>query len=67
MPNRSALRMRVPRALRELLGLVPVAGLRRELALGDVAGELAQRLLVLGLRERVGHRPQRSQGGAGRT
>ena len=37
----------------ELLGLVPVARVRRELALGDLAGERAQRLLVLGLRERV--------------
>ena len=56
MPNRSACADRVPRPLRELLGLVPVPGHRRELALGDVAGELAQRLLVLGLLERV--RPQ---------
>ena len=46
--------MRVPRPLRELLGLVPVARVRREVALGDVAGERAQRLLVLGLGERVG-------------
>ena len=30
----------VPRPLRELFGLVAVAGHRRELALGDVAGEL---------------------------
>ena len=44
---------RVPRPLRELLGLVAVARHRRELALGDVAGELAQRGLVLGVGERV--------------
>ena len=44
---------RVPRRLRELLGLVAVAGHRRELALGDVAGELAQRGLVFGVGERV--------------
>ena len=31
----------------------PVAGERRELALGDIAGELAQRRLVLGLGERI--------------
>ena len=30
-----------------------VAGAGRELALGDVAGELAQRRLVLGLGERI--------------
>ena len=45
---------RVPGLLGELLGLVPVPGPRRQLPLGDVAGELAQRLLVLGLLERIG-------------
>ncbi len=53
MPNSSALRIAVPRPLRELLGLVAVAGHRRELALGDVAGELAQRGLVFGVGERI--------------
>ena len=53
-PEQVGLADRVPRVLWEFLGLVPVAGLRREVALGDVAGELAQRLLVLGLRERIG-------------
>ena len=67
--------MRVPRPLRELLGLVAVARHRRELALGDVAGELAQRGLVLGLGERIrprladhaaslnGQTPNEAQGG----
>ena len=44
----------VPRPLRELFGLVAVARHRRELALGDVAGELAQRGLIFGVGERVG-------------
>ncbi len=44
---------RVPRPLREFLGLVAVARHRREFAFGDVACELAQRGLVLGVRERV--------------
>ena len=44
---------RVPRRLRELLGLVAVARHRRELAFGDVAGELPQRGLVFGVGERV--------------
>ena len=39
----------VPRPLRELLGLVTVTGHGRELALGDVASELAQRGLILGI------------------
>ena len=43
----------VPRPLREFLGLVAVACHRRELALGDIARELAQRGLVLGVGERV--------------
>ena len=43
----------VPGPLRELLGLVAVAGHRRELALGDVAGELPQRGLVFGVGERI--------------
>ena len=44
---------RVPRRLRELLGLVALARHRRERPLGDVAGELPQRRLVLGVGERV--------------
>ena len=44
---------RVPRRLRELLGLVALARHRRERALGDVAGELAQRGLILGVGERI--------------
>ena len=65
MPNSSALRMPSHGPLRELLGLVAVARHRRELALGDVAGELAQRGLVLGVGERVAsvapdHRAERS-------
>ena len=52
MPNSSAWRDRVPRRLRELLGLVALAGHRRERALGDVARELAQRGLVFGVGER---------------
>ena len=55
----------VPRPLRELLGLVAVARHRRELALGDVACELAQRGLVFGVGEGVAsvapdHRAERS-------
>ena len=55
----------VPGPLRELLGLVAVARHRCELALGDVARELAQRGLVLGVGERVApvapdHRAERS-------
>ena len=53
------LAQRVPRRVRELLGLVPVTRVGRQLALGDVAGELAQRLLVLVLRERIGARGAR--------
>jgi hypothetical protein len=45
---------RVPRRLRELLGLVALAGHRRERPVRDVACELAQRGLVLGVGERVG-------------
>ena len=44
---------RVPRRLRELLGLVALAGHRRERALGDVAGELAQGGLILGVGEGI--------------
>ena len=54
----------VPRPLRELFGLVAVARHRRELALGDVACELAQRGLVFGVGERI--RPGRVRGHAGR-
>ena len=55
---------RVPRPLRELLGLVAVAGHRGELALGDVARELAQRGLVLGVGERIGALGVRGRGPA---
>ena len=48
------LAQRVPRALRELLGLVPVARVGEQVALGDLAGQRPQRLLVLGLGERIG-------------
>ncbi len=54
---------RVPGTLGELLGLVPVPGHRCELPLGDIAGDRAQRLLILGFLERVrppaGHDPER--------
>ena len=53
IPNRPACSQRVPRGLRELLGLVPVLGAWRQLAFGHLTRELAQRRLVLGLRERV--------------
>ncbi len=59
MPNRSALRNASHDAVRELLGLVPVARVGRQIALGDVARELPQRLLVLVLRERIGARGAR--------
>ena len=45
---------RVPGCLRELLGLVALAGHRRERAIGDVAGQLAQRGLIVGVGERAG-------------
>ncbi len=51
---------RVPGRLGELLGLVALAGPGCQLPGGDVPGERAQRLLVLGLGERIdpvaGHR-----------
>ena len=52
-PEEPGLPQRVPRGLRELLGLVPVPGPRCKLAFGNLARELAQRRLVLGLGEGV--------------
>src|SRR5262249_12659044 len=49
----------IPGGVGELLGLVPVTGVRGELPLGDVARELSQRLLVFVLRERVDTRSVR--------
>ena len=54
-PEELGLADRVPRALRELFGLVPVSSVGQEVPLGHLTCERAQRLLVVALRERVGH------------
>ena len=53
MPKRSAWRIASHDACGNSSVSSQCAGRRRELALGDVAGELPQRLLVLGLGERI--------------
>ena len=57
---------RIPRCLRELLGLVAVARHRRERAICDVARELSQRGLVVGVGERVGALGLRGRRSSGR-